>query len=704
MPEFGPQLIYSSTLTVLAAGFYLWSRADRTNFARTLSLTWFLLAVPGIAFSFLSGPVLPALTEQACFLAATFFLYRAFADLAGTRASFPALISFVALGASASLALQLLIVFHEAGQTAQGAPLPQLILYIGLLVPGALIRLLIARSLYRFARQRVLREALPAAAILAVHAVGILAMPLRPRVTPLALLPSDPVWFLEILGLSISCLFLLLSLERKTCHESQTALAGSSDRLERVLDSLPGMAYRCRVDEVRTLTYVSGGSFELCGYTPDELLETHRGQFLELISPDERELVLSLISSADAENRKIDLLYTIRTRSGQEKAVWEKGELIFDDSGHPIELEGFINDISGLRQIELALADANSELRSIIQRLELRNREMSLLNDLGENLQLAETESEILGHVVNYGRLLFPDHAGTLLLTSHDESDTPTASSWGETAGRVQQLEASECELLSLNLKRNDKVQHICRSCEARGATPFKPFFCVPLQTKDGPLGTLRVGEPDGFPESEPGEIDAKRNLVTAVAEEVALAISNVRLRQKLRIEAIRDPLTGLYNRRFMELSLSRELARASRADRSFAVMMLDLDHFKAYNDSFGHGAGDDLLRLLGKELKANLRSEDIICRYGGEEFFIMLPDISLEDCLRRAESIRQTVEGFSQRPALNLRRDVTVSVGIAVYPESGETVEALLAASDEALYAAKNGGRNQVRLYEASH
>jgi diguanylate cyclase (GGDEF)-like protein len=168
-------------------------------------------------------------------------------------------------------------------------------------------------------------------------------------------------------------------------------------------------------------------------------------------------------------------------------------------------------------------------------------------------------------------------------------------------------------------------------------------------------------------------------------------------LQDALRLEAIRDPLTGLFNRRYLEESLEREVRRATRRGTPVSVVMVDLDHFKAFNDDFGHLAGDALLQALGHLLRTRVRGEDIPCRYGGEEFALILPDAPLDATRRRAEQLREEAQHLRVDHRGEPIGPVTLSMGVATFPLHGATGEAVLRAADDALYRAKRNGRNQV-------
>jgi diguanylate cyclase (GGDEF)-like protein len=184
--------------------------------------------------------------------------------------------------------------------------------------------------------------------------------------------------------------------------------------------------------------------------------------------------------------------------------------------------------------------------------------------------------------------------------------------------------------------------------------------------------------------------------------EDLEAALREVQVLQvQLREQAIRDPLTGLYNRRYLDETLGRELVRAERHDYPVGVIMGDIDRFKTVNDSYGHPAGDEVLRVFGGLLKHSARGSDICCRYGGEEFLLVLFDATLEDTLKRAEQLRAAFAATSVTCETYVIR-ATASFGVAVFPEHGRTGETLIAAADAALYVAKDAGRDQVKRYGA--
>jgi len=183
------------------------------------------------------------------------------------------------------------------------------------------------------------------------------------------------------------------------------------------------------------------------------------------------------------------------------------------------------------------------------------------------------------------------------------------------------------------------------------------------------------------------------------MAGHIALALSNLRLSEKLRHQSIRDPLTGLFNRRYMEESLERELRRGVRNNELVALLMIDIDHFKQFNDTFGHQAGDTLLREFGTFLRQRTRGQDVACRFGGEEFVIILTASSLDGASQRAELLREELKQLVVQHVGQVLGALSISIGVSAFPNHGSSAEELLNAADRALYRAKSEGRDKVVL-----
>ena len=192
---------------------------------------------------------------------------------------------------------------------------------------------------------------------------------------------------------------------------------------------------------------------------------------------------------------------------------------------------------------------------------------------------------------------------------------------------------------------------------------------------------------------------DSQQRLAISAASQIALSLASLQLRETLREQSIRDPLTHLFNRRFLEESLDRELQLAVRKKQSIAVLFLDLDHFKRFNDSFGHEAGDMVLQSLADLFRSFFRATDICCRYGGEEFAIILPESSSQNAAIRANALRSEVKSLRLQYKKQALGPLTLSAGVAAFPEHGSTSVELLKIADQCLYESKARGRDVVTV-----
>jgi diguanylate cyclase (GGDEF)-like protein len=237
--------------------------------------------------------------------------------------------------------------------------------------------------------------------------------------------------------------------------------------------------------------------------------------------------------------------------------------------------------------------------------------------------------------------------------------------------------------------------------CRHFSHPPLGGYFCLPLTVQGETVGVLSLVD-NNIPKGEhpPG----LKQLAVTVGETIKLSLSNLKLRDELRHQAIHDPLTDLFNRRYLDETLPRELDRAQRLSAPLCVVMLDIDGFKKFNDSFGHGPGDSLLREFSNVLREHLRKSDISCRYGGDEFVLVMPDSSIADTQQRVEQIRILLKGLQKKHLGTQSLDlITISAGIAHMPEHGTTEKELLRAADEALYSAKKAGRNRIVVYQTA-
>ena len=271
-----------------------------------------------------------------------------------------------------------------------------------------------------------------------------------------------------------------------------------------------------------------------------------------------------------------------------------------------------------------------------------------------------------------------------------------SVSHWGECGGEFDKiLDPEDCWALRRNKPHGMASEESDLLCKHVDGETLIGYLCKPMGAPGEIRGLLHIRYSD--------DNEGARNILAqsalAAAEQLSLILANLRLRETLKNQSIRDPPTGLFNRRYMEDSLARELSRAERVGKTVVVAMVDIDHFKRLNDTFGHTAADAVLRDWSELLKAKFRGSDIVCRYGGEEFVIILPDISLDDANQRLEQLRGDLTHMVVKEDGQFIQAVTVSMGLAFYPAHCRTSQSLLQAADHALYRAKEMGRDRIEI-----
>ncbi len=318
-----------------------------------------------------------------------------------------------------------------------------------------------------------------------------------------------------------------------------------------------------------------------------------------------------------------------------------------------------------------------------------RTREATLLNEMAQLLQAADDRGEACAIIGRMAPRFFPGRSGALFLTNASRNLVESAVTWGTTP-QMPVFAPEDCWALRRGQPHRVEESDGATVCRHVGPSPIPRYCCLPLVAHGETLGVFHLS-------GEGPRDDATCQMVGAVAEQCALALANLRLRETLRNQSIRDPLTGLFNRRYLEETLEREVRRSARSGKSVGVLLFDIDHFKTFNDGFGHEAGDAVLREFGSLLLRSTRGGDVAGRLGGEEFVVLLPETGLEDAKRRADQIRQDLERLRVSNRGEALGVVTTSAGVATYPEHGADPEDLLRAADSALYRAKEGGRNRV-------
>ncbi len=363
-------------------------------------------------------------------------------------------------------------------------------------------------------------------------------------------------------------------------------------------------------------------------------------------------------------------------------------------------LQAIVRDVTERKRVESALQEAHAKLRIALGESEQHAREAVKLTELVDILQSCQSVEEAYQITGNTLPTTLSSPSGALCVTSPSRNMVEAVATWGDSLATEKIFAPDDCWALRRGkIHRVDDATSPLRCAHVSGSHAGG-FVCVPLAAHGETLGVLCLERPQspnpslGSPE-DPMEVLARQ--ASAAGERISLALANLRLREVLRSQSIRDPLTGLFNRRYMEESLERELRRAERNDGCVTLLMLDIDHFKQFNDTFGHQGGDTLLLALGDALNQRTRGQDVVCRYGGEEFVLILVGASIDSACKRAELLREELKQLTVQHAGQTLGRITLSIGISAFPGHGTTAEELLRAADQALYRAKTEGRNRV-------
>ena len=347
------------------------------------------------------------------------------------------------------------------------------------------------------------------------------------------------------------------------------------------------------------------------------------------------------------------------------------------------------------------LSNQVEEYKRLQTELSALNKEVSLMSETDDLLQSCLSSDEAYKIIIRHLETQFPLLSGAIFAIAQTRDTAEVAAKWGHPALAQNVFAIKDCWGLrrgrvNISLASDPQV-----ACTHIGSPSPLYAMCLPMMAQGETLGILYLDtgfniEGRARPVLKP-LTESQERMVKTLAEHLALAVANLNMRETLRTQSIRDPLTGLFNRRYMEESLEREFRRSLRKESPLAAMMVDIDHFKRINDLFGHEAGDGVLREMAKLFQVQLRGEDIASRYGGEEFLLILPETGIDAALECAQRLLQATATLQLQHYGQTLDGLSISIGLSCYPQHGTTIEALVRAADTALYQAKEQGRNRV-------
>jgi diguanylate cyclase (GGDEF)-like protein len=339
------------------------------------------------------------------------------------------------------------------------------------------------------------------------------------------------------------------------------------------------------------------------------------------------------------------------------------------------------------------LAKATDALEGEVEK---RTHDIAMLQRLGSSLVACgsvEEAAEVIRMII--GRIL-PQIRGGIYTIKASRNLEELLVSWGDGWDGPKQFSPSHCWAMRKGHIHRSDEDNLGMRCQHLESQQFSHSLCIPLVAMGESLGTFTMLTDATDWQKE--DIKMARTL----SEQISITLASLQLRENLRQQAIRDPLTGLFNRRYLMESLFQNIGRAKRYHTQVCALMIDIDDFKRFNDAYGHDLGDLVLKRVANEIQHCTRKEDTLSRYGGEEFCLICPEMSDQYLRELAERVREHVQNLTLEIKDTHISKITISVGMAIYPEHGQNCEELLQAADEALYQAKAHGKNQAILFSA--
>ncbi len=458
--------------------------------------------------------------------------------------------------------------------------------------------------------------------------------------------------------------------------QAEAALRDAQQEWQMLFDALLDFLFVLDLDG--RIVQVNQVVIQRLGYQREELL----GQSVLLVHPpDLHAVALQVINEMLTKQREICLLDLI-TKNGERIPV--ETRVTLGHMGKREALFGVSRDVSARHQAAAVLQAKHDELKQ-------RNEEISLLSEMSALLHSCANVADAYQIIAYHLGQLFPDTSGALFADLQAQQMFDAVLTWGDGMLAERVFLVEDCWALRRGRPYTFGGTGVNLRCRHLADQVISGLHCIPMVAHSELIGILHFSKVDGT------FTPVQQRLAQMVADTVVLALANLKLRETLQIQSTSDVLTQLFNRRYMEQALVQLVTQAKRLQYPLALLMLDIDHFKQFNDTYGHEAGDAILRHMGQLLLSHVRKDDVACRYGGEEFVVILAIATLEVALQRAEDLRAKIAASTPHFNGAALGPISASLGVAVFPMHGSTSEALFRAVDAALYAAKDAGRNRV-------
>jgi len=498
----------------------------------------------------------------------------------------------------------------------------------------------------------------------------------------------------------------------------KNAVPANAAQFETLAEAIPQIIWIA--DSSGRTTYINKRWFQMTGTSEQDAADNG---WINEVHPDDRAPLSEKWQACVRSGETFEIEYRLHDAAKGYRWYLDRAVPLPDDQGVIQQWFGTCTDIEEqkhyqqlleqqIRERTEELADTNTRLQQemwekdlarrtldeqneeMMQTLKERSQRATLLAKMGELLQSCKTREEVFTAALGFAPRIFPSRRGAVALFNPSHNVVEVAGQWDDCQLPVTSFEPESCWALRTGHPHLVLASDTTARC-GHAAGVESTYLCVPILAQGEALGILHIQATDQDPSLGEAELSFK----TTFAAQVGLSVANIRLREALRAQSTKDPLTGLYNRRYLQEMLDREIRRAIRSEQALGILMLDLDHFKKFNDTFGHEAGDAVLRETGSFLVRSIRAEDFVCRYGGEEFVVVLPTADLRAAEARAQRIRAKLRDLvimHNGRSLGL---ITASIGVAALPHHGTSEKELLQAADAALYRAKREGRDRVAV-----
>ncbi|MEL6440313.1 MAG: diguanylate cyclase [Cyanobacteria bacterium J06621_8] len=469
-------------------------------------------------------------------------------------------------------------------------------------------------------------------------------------------------------------------------------LQSSTKFKEKITDLAPNILYIYDLNS-NSNVYCNPFINKLLGYSQLEILNFKTNIIEALIHPEDLIRVKQHFESClEIEDDKyLEIEYRIRDSQGKWHWLQDKSAIFSRNQvGEPDQILGIAQDITEAKETQLRNQELTQKLESQVLALAKNNQARIKLAEMNEFIQACVSLEEAQNIIGELLQPLFPDSSGAVYLINDNQIFLKAIATWGTPTSK-EYFEPKECwGIRRSNLHQANSPKLHCNHTDSHGDLGLT--LCFPMIAKGETIGVLYFSFKADYTLEQ-----SVKDLAETVAQNLAITFANLKLQQKLRFQSLRDPLTNLFNRRYLLEFLDNELDRAQRQQHTVSVILLDIDYFKRFNDVYGHSAGDLVLSQVGAYLLSEIRQYDIACRYGGEEMLIVMPGAVAKDAAIRAEGIRAGVKKLQLEHEGKKLDSISVSIGVSSFPNDGSNVKSLIDAADNALYRAKEAGRDRV-------